>query len=144
MKYFLVIITLLCIIISCTRSSDTNSVINENKDTLPVLYITKQIITDVKGKVIQKDSIFVMDSSNFNMSLHYTGEKKGHIAKKDIDTYRSLEGFKEEFAIISDRNGQPMYYKGTIDFLNYMSEHGYDMMDQKVGNYVIDYRFRRR
>jgi len=134
-----------CIIISCTRCSENNSVTNKNiKDTFPVLYITKQTFTDVNGKLIQKDSTALMDSAYFNMSLHYTGEKKGHIAKKDIGGNNALENFREEFVIISDKNGQPVYYKGTVDFLNYMSEHGYDVMDQKVGNYVIDYRFKRR
>ena len=66
------------------------------------------------------------------------------IADKEIFKSEAGESFNYVFFHIVDAKKETIYFKTTTEFLNFMSEHGYDKVTQKENKYLVDYTFKKK
>jgi len=64
--------------------------------------------------------------------------------EKILEKPTSKENFKYVFFVISDKDGNQIKFKESTEFLNYMSAHGYKLVDQVKNDYGADYTFKRK
>ena len=143
------IIILCCssVLVSCD-SNQTNSKKNEteekklsednNKKPLGLYIKTSTTI----GNVSSCDSTQIT-SEYFEVRLGEV-EGQGYRAEKVIEEAIPGKKFKYVFFIVIDKDGHIPYFKSSADFLNYMSERGYAMIDQIKNKYGADYTFKKK
>jgi hypothetical protein len=91
----------------------------------------------------KKETVSEISTDYFEVSLsaQTTG---GFLAQKDIIEPIPGEPFKAEFFQISDKDGVNIKFMTSTEFLNFMSAHGYDMVNQIPNQYGGDYTFKRK
>ena len=122
---------------ACTQKTSNN--LETKKDTVqavagPKLYLKfiQYNYDNKKKKYSSKDSVmsvFNKDYLNVKLSLYLKGSFKAEV---------------DDLTIISDEKGEDVWFEGSTQFLNFMSDKGYDMVDQTKNKYSIDYTFRKR
>lgn len=127
-------ISLLLIAVSCKNSTTSKS---------EKLLIKTYEITGMLEDQVKKETINEVDSDYFEISLdsQTTG---GYLAHKDLVKPTSVEDFKSTFITIVDQAGEAVIFMTSTEFLNYMSGHGYEMVDQALNEYGGDYTFKRK
>lgn len=112
----------------------------------PNLYIrTTTSIENGKSKV---DSVSIVNSDYFEVGLlSFSEVSKGFMASKYVVVPTSLEDFKMVYFVISNEDGSDLYFKSSTEFLNYMAERKYEMVDQTKSKKIdndIDYTFKKK
>jgi hypothetical protein len=129
--------------VSCIQSSQ-NRTKNVDKPSRPQVFVKLSTTTGVNEKQITKDSNYVIENDYFEVGLYSVGQGKSYIAEKEIEEPRSIENFKSVTLYIVDSTQNPISFKSSTEFLNYMSERGYEMVDQEKLKYHTDYTFKRK
>lgn len=138
---------------SCnTSQKESNSTENDKvaektelDNTIPKLYITTFTFTDTGANQKADSAITVINSDYFEVSLYSLVDKsKGYYAKKDIENATSLDNYRYIFLEITTKDAEDVYFKNSTEFLNYMSEHNYEMVDQEKHQYRTDYTFKKK
>lgn len=98
---------------------------------------------DMKNvKTISK--ITNLSTDYFEVSLSILADKDLYIASKDIEKPSSIEKYKSVSFVISDEKGKNLNFKTSTEFLDFMSKHGYEMVDQNKSEYSTDYTFKKK
>lgn len=121
---------LIClVIISCASKSN--------------IYIKVSTTNEINKKMITSDSEYLLKSDYFEIELK--SYKNGDFFKAETDLIKpkAFEDFKLSTLYIVDKNGEPLEFKSSTDFLNFMSKNGYEMKDQKENKYSTKYTFKR-
>lgn len=121
---------LIClVIISCASKSN--------------IYIKVSTTNEINKKMITSDSEYLLKSDYFEIELK--SYKNGDFFKAETDLIKPkvFETFKLSTLYIIDKNGEPLEFKSSTDFLNFMSKNGYEMKDQKENKYSTKYTFKR-
>ena len=93
----------------------------------------------------RKDVVTEVVSDYFDVTLTEAVDRdKGFMATKRIQDPEPGKTFKAIFFNIVDDRGGNQYFKTSTDFLNFMSEHGYDVSNQIPNKYGADYTFKRK
>lgn len=132
--------TLLCTLSFCLLliCSCNNSTKNEK------LYIKTIDITGVDEKEVKKETISEVTSDYFEVSLSAYDHFNYYKGERDLVAPTSIENFKSVFFTIIDKNGNDIQFKESTEFLNFMSTHGYEMVDQIKNEYGGDYTFKKK
>ena len=114
----------------------------------PIYTITYTYVFDDLSRelVLDETEKNTVNSEYFEISLYeLVDPNKGYSPKKEI--YKSEIGVDEEYKSITmhlvDQNDGYLFFKTTTDFLNYMSAHDYEMIDQMEHKYRTDYTFKK-
>lgn len=133
-KHLISIMLILSLLIACT---------NEKK--APKLFLQTVTIEGTKKNEKTTKKTEVIDSDYFEIGLFLLVDKsKGFHAKIEIEKPESIDNFRKVFAQIADERDSAIYFKGSTEFLNYMSERGYLMVDQVKKKYSTDYTFQKK
>jgi len=143
----LMILSYLFLIVSCNSNKidpqeniAAEKIVLDNKDQATLgLYIKTSTTI---GK-ITSDTLTKITSDYFEVTLGSV-RGKGYSAGKTIEEATSMENFRFIFFAITDKDGNALYFKSSADFLNYMSERGYEMADQVKNKYGADYTFKKK
>jgi len=96
----------------------------------------------IQGKKTEDSVVGVLNTDYIEISLDSYDNAQHYEANKDLEkTYKSTTDYKFVLLKVIDNQGNPIQFKTSTDFLNFMSEKGYKMVDQKKGEYNIDYTF---
>ena len=155
MKTQIILITYSLILFSCNSNQNDSKTI-ENKQELVntknsnsknnYLY-TKTCTGTAKGnsdvKVVT-DPVTIFSSDYFEVGLYIMGDNESYTAQKTLQEPVVGEDFKSITLYMTDKNGNIINFKSTTDFLNFMSEHNYDLVDQTKSKYRTDYTFKKK
>ncbi|MFC2119192.1 hypothetical protein ACFLSY_11170 [Bacteroidota bacterium] len=147
------ILFLVIILSSCKQGeneskSDTGTPITEQKteeeSKKPQVYIKTVSAVGVDENQVKTDTITTIDTDYFEVGLYLMVDETNYTTKKDIVKPTSIENFKSVFFYLVDNDGMKINFKGSTEFLNFMSERGYEMVDQVKFDYHTDYTFKKR
>jgi hypothetical protein len=96
------------------------------------------------GKDQKEDDVISEVTSDYfevGLSEQTTG---GYLAQKDIVLPKIGEPFKFVFFRILQKDGTNINFMTSTEFLNFMSAHGYEMVDQLKNDYGADYTFKKK
>ena len=152
MKRLIVIYFAIIMFISCNTKQNNdskegdNSIKNpsekSNDGNLPLYINTYTLIgTDVKK---MKTGFSVVKSDYFEVGLNLTADQLSYNAGKELEVATSMEHYKSVSIQIVDKNGKFILFNNSTEFLNFMSSHGYAMVDQTKKEFGIDYTFKRK
>jgi hypothetical protein len=134
MKNLFTLIALILTLASCK---------NESK-----IKLQKTTITEVGNENIKTVSDSYLNSDYFEINLvMYSNEKdesKYYLAQKDLVKPEIGKDFKMEVLKIVDQNNEEMQFTNSTDFLNFMSQNGYEMQLQEKKEYRIEYTFKKK
>lgn len=108
------------------------------------IYITTFTMTsngDKKNDKVVKETT-ILNTDYFEVSFELISNK----AYKNIEKSSSedLPNFKLMTIGVTDEKGNWLNFKTSTDFLDFMSKHGYKMVDQKKSEYSTDYTFKKK
>lgn len=101
-------------------------------------------VTDVDGKQISKDTIKALDTEYFEIGLSSISKGTSYIAQRDIEQSKVGQPFHSEYLSIVHGDGNVVHFNDSNEFLNYMSERGYELVDQSKSKYRTDYTFKKK
>lgn len=116
----------------------------ENKQAIAPLYITTTTATSPNGEIEKKMVTSQVDSDYFEVSLSELADKAEFIATKDLVKATSSKDFKYVFLEVTNKEGEAYHFATSTDFLNFMSERGFQLIDQKKTKFGGDYTFQRK
>jgi hypothetical protein len=113
------------------------------------LYIQTTDVSGTGKSQIKKETVSVVTSDYFEVSLYSykpeAGESKYYKAKRDLIEPTSTKNYKAKFFfIVKDSKGTEKRFTDSTDFLNFMSSHGYKMVDQTKNKFHTDYTFQKK
>jgi hypothetical protein len=127
---------LILIINSCNNTPKSSSKSEK-------LFIKTSSITGVDKNQVRKEAISDFTSDYFEVELNSltTG---GYGATKQILKPESIENYKDVFFYIVNKDGSSITFTTSTEFLNFMSAHGYDLVNQIPDQYGGDYTFKKK
>ena len=130
----LVLFLCLLVIIGCKRNGSSKS---------ETLYVEKTSADETSGKDVTVKTVMAISTDYFEVSLEAqtTG---GYLAQQTLEQSRPGEPFKWIFITVANKDGSPIKFMTSTDFLNFMSAHGYEMVTQIPNQYGGDYTFKRK
>lgn len=147
-KHLVSIMLIFSLLIACTNEKkEVTQKPNETNEIVPTPKLYVQTVTivgvDENEKTSKKST--VIDSDYFEIGLFSLVDKsKGFHAKIDIEKPESIDNFRMVFAQIVDERDSAIYFRGSTEFLNFISERGYKMIDQVKKKYSTDYTFQKK
>lgn len=108
------------------------------------LYILTSTINGLDEKQVRKDSLTMVDSDYFEVSLESMANGTLFKARKELSKPSIGKEFHMGYFEVVDGNGKSLRFKTSSEFLNFMSLKGYDMADQTKSKYQTDYTFKRK
>jgi hypothetical protein len=113
------------------------------------LYIKTTTYTGIGPTQIKTETISEITSDYFEVGLRFlygleSISEGQYIATKDIIRPSSDENFKNVFLNIVHKDGSLIIFSLTTDLLNFMSAHGYEMVDQLKNDEGVDYTFKKK
>jgi hypothetical protein len=143
LSYFLLaaIITLSA---SCSDSKNSSS--SESSKESPQLYIKTITVTGADDNSVRNEEISTITTDYFEVGLSTSTKSSGvtYIPEKKLIEPTSMEDFKMKWFEIVDKDGNPIIFNSTTEFLNFMSGMNYEMVDQKKLKYRTDYTFKKK
>jgi hypothetical protein len=97
----------------------------------------------VDEKQVKKETISEVNSDYFECELSVQTDGGFH-AQKDIIKPQTHENFKFVFFTIVDKDKKEIQFMTSTEFLNIMSTHGYELVNQIPGDYGGFYTFKRK
>lgn len=113
------------------------SAICQNKEQIRI----KTFTTD--GDKIS-EMVSSVTSDYFEISLMSINKGAAFIGENDIERPKMGVPFHKISFDIVDKSGEIIKFKESTEFLNYMSSHGYSMVDQKKERFHTDYTFKKK
>lgn len=121
---------------SCTQNKKSTSKFDK-------LFIKTTLAEEVGSEMKKNETISEITTEYFEVALSAQTDGGFH-AQKDIIEPELGKPFKAEFFQISEVNGTLIKFMTSTEFLNFMSAHGYDLVDQIPNQYGGDYTFKRK
>ncbi len=139
MKKLLILLALFAICIGCNNEPKKND--------KPTIYIktTTKIGSDQLGenpKQEEKDTITIVESDYFEVALSQKGDD--YLGHQKVVTEVTTTNYKVIYFTIVQKNGMEIKFEHSTDFLNFISERGYEMASQEKNKYGADYVFKRK
>ncbi|HTF22026.1 MAG TPA: hypothetical protein VK658_28290 [Chryseolinea sp.] len=124
----------LVVSIGCSQQAGTNEQV--------------RISTMIADGDVRHDTTTVVESDYFEMSISSitdrTGRKK-YTATKDLESPTAAgAGFHMKTQTVVDSNDSTVYFTTPEDWLNYMSERGYEMVSKTDKRYGAEYTFKKK
>jgi hypothetical protein len=136
------------LIIECTSRTTNNA--DDQKVEIPIKHelpkIYAKIFTSIGtgDKAINKDSMTIVNSPYFEISITSVNNGEKYMATKQIEKPQVGKIFKSVTLNLVDSSGTVIYFKESTEFLNYMEARGYNMVDQEKQRFGSDYTFKKR
>lgn len=129
------------IIISCLYSCETD---NTKSRTLP-LYVNIEYIIKTNGEKSEKDSLYIYNSKYLELSIAWLERKDNYFAG---DFIGNTESILKDNAIIGtllivDKDSKEIMFTSNTEFLNFMYERGYEVVDKIKFDTYNEYLFKR-
>lgn len=134
----IVLISLICYLTSCsegnsgTKNAESNPehVEEITEPSFPSLYVIHKSFEETDGEPIRTDSLATLSSDYYevNLSERVSGGYYAHAFMTEI----------------ADKEGNVIIFQNSTEFLNFMSEHGYQFVEQSQSKYRTYYLFKRR
>lgn len=111
----------------------------------PKLFIkTMKVVADTRT-----DSITVFDQDYLEIGLYSANNGLEFVAKNTIEPFNTKDGksYMQEITIVDENatsESKGLRFSNSIEFLNYMSLRGYEMVDQSKKKYRTDYTFKKK
>jgi hypothetical protein len=96
------------------------------------------------GEMGMKTELSKVTEEYFEIDLMAMGDKKTHQAQKDLEKLTSLETLHSVSIAITNEKSDPISFKSSTEFLNFMDAHGYEMKDQQKLKFGISYTFKKK
>jgi hypothetical protein len=152
MKIKLLVIVSLVFLFSCQSNTQESKADNseqkekiENQKKLnKQLFISTRTVTGTDENRKDKSVISTIESDYFEVTLSKLSEEPKFIATKKLIKPSSMENFKYVYFNITDEEGENFKFDTSTDFLNFMSERGYNLADQVKNKYGGDYTFKKK
>ena len=155
MKYIVILIITINAILACSpKQSETQTLDStevQKSKAIPILYIQTVTVIGTGDKQKTTKEITTINSDYFEVSLSSYGNvnpnkagDSGFRAGKEIENPKIDAEFRYVFFDITDKDGTILDFKTSTDFLNFMSERGYEMIDQIKSKYHTDYTFKKK
>jgi hypothetical protein len=130
------------LITSCGKTTKKSSVYEK-------LFIKTISYTGLGPEQVKTETTSEITSDYFEVGLRFkygleSLSQGQYIAARDIIRPSSEENFKNVFFNIVDKDGNLIIFSTTTDLLNFMSAHGYEMVDQFKDEDGVDYTFKRK
>ena len=122
------------------NSCNTNP---KNSSKFETLYIKTTTAKGSGKDMIKSESISQISTDYFEVTLESLSSG-GFMADKDIIEPRIGEPFYMVSFQISQKDGTDIVFLTSTDFLNFMSTHGYNLVNQIPNEYGGDYTFKRK
>jgi hypothetical protein len=140
------------IIVSCNSSSVKK---DEPKDSIvpavvkviesePIYITTFTSFKKKDGEMGLKTEVSKVNTAYFEIDLKSMADHKRHQPTKDLEPLTSPETLHSVSISITNEKSDPIFFKSSMDFLNYMDAHGYEMKDQRKLKYGISYTFKKK
>ena len=130
---------LVCIFVLLSSCNQTQ----KNSSKTEKLYIKTTLAEEVGTEMKKKETISEITSDYFEVSLS-SQSTGGYLAQKDIIEPVPGKPFKAEFFQISDKEGNNIKFITSTEFLNFMSAHGYELVDQLPNEYGGNYTLKKK
>jgi hypothetical protein len=111
---------------------------------LPKIYAKIFTSIGTGDKAINKDSMTIVNSPYFEISITSVNNGEKYMATKQIEKPQVGKIFKSVTLNLVDSSGTVIYFKESTEFLNYMEARGYNMVDQEKQRFGSDYTFKKR
>jgi hypothetical protein len=140
-KYYLYAFAIILAMSACNQTNveTKNSVDSKNNLGLFISTLTAKSVNDSLSRTEQLSEIKL---EYFEVKL--VKQIDDFIATKDIENSKNGNNIKLVSISIVDRNGKLMHFKSSIEFLNYMSDRGYDVFNQVQEKESVNYTFKKR
>jgi hypothetical protein len=137
MKIFITFLSLsLLICASCNQNKGNSTKVEK-------LYIKTTLAEKPGSEMKTTETISEISSDYFEVSLSSQTDG-GYHAQKDVIEPIPGQPFKAEFFQMSEQNGTLIKFMTSTEFLNFMSAHGYELVNQITNEYGGDYTFKRK
>lgn len=136
------IIILAFLIISCSKSEKNQESIPSTVQP-PKVLMNLSTFTGVDEKQIAKDSNYYLNTDYFEIGLYPT-DRNTYVAYEKIEKATSLENFKSVTLYISDNENKMLHFKSPTDFMNYLSDRGYEIQGKIQAKKHINYTFKKK
>lgn len=153
MKIFNYSIVLLILFSSCQSNTQNSSSKNTEQNTVnsnqeginPKLFISTRTRIAIKGIETDSSIVSIINSDYFEVRLSSLADEAKFIARNNtINAYEDGGNFKFVDFTIANKTGKSYKFETNTDFLNFMSERGYDLVDQIKNKYSVDYTFKKK
>ena len=108
------------------------------------LHILTTNVVGMDEKQIRKDTTTTVESEYFEVKLSSISNGEFYIAGKQRLKPQIGKEYKTEFFKVVDEQGKELQFKTPTDFLNFMDKGGYELKDQLVQKFGIDYTFKKK
>lgn len=117
----------------------------EVEETLPLITV-KTTVTGTGANQETKEEAITYDDAYFEISLNRTTNDAGvhYVATKYLERSTSLDNFKLVILSIADVNNEVVQFSSSTEFLNYMAEREYDLVEKTDFELRSDYVFKRK
>jgi hypothetical protein len=136
-------LALLLAFTSCGPNPSVPNPVESQVATLPKVYIKLSQVNGVDESQVRKDSVYILKDNYFEIGLFSYDEGKFYLAKRDLVEPKSIQNFYAEFIFITNEDGSDYKFSNSTDFLNFMADCGYEMVDQKKFDFRTDYTFKK-
>jgi thioredoxin-related protein len=120
--------------------SNTNS--KEASSTNKELFVNKLTASIVDDKEERKEELLKINDEYFEINLEK--QNQHYIAVKDIENIVSGSNIKHVSISIVDDSGQLIRFNNSTEFLNHISDRGYELVNQKNDNDKTHYTFKKK
>lgn len=132
------------ILASCSNSNNSNDNNSAEKEKKSNLFAKKLTVVGTGEEKKRTEDVSKIKSDYFEISLSLLSDSDMYIATRDLEKPSSMENFRMVVLTITNKEGEDIKFKGTTEFLNFMSEKGYEMVDQEKSKYSTSYTFKKK
>ena len=134
MKYLgKILVFLILISVSCTQAPPPT----------PLIHIKTTTAIGAGDEQVKSEKVTQVTSNYFEVKLSVLADDPNSIAGGTIEQSGVGEPFKYVFFNIVSADEEVIKFKTPTEFLNFMTEHRYEMVDQKKSQNSTDYTFRK-
>lgn len=145
MKKSILISLAILMFVSCNsnKNSDNKQGEKSDKNESTTLYIKTTTSADEGGKMVKSEKLAIFNSDYLEMGFGKVDDSTDYKANQVINVQREPT-VKLTFLTITNKDGSDIWFKSSIEFLNFMSARGYEMVTQAKDGYNTAYTFKKK
>ena len=145
MKKSILISFAILIFVSCNSNQNNGNKKDDKSDKNgnTNLYIKTTTSTDEGGKMVKSEKVAIFNSNYLEMAFGKVDDNTDYKANQLINT-STEPTVKVTFLTITNEDGSDIWFKSSIEFLNFMSARGYGMVTQSKDRYNTNYTFKKK